>query len=275
MIGAATPLRGVIRRLRRPGQRLLGLADRWLPNQGSRTRVAESAAYWTDTSQPNWAANSHWRDDVGTEWTAIGQEHYERVRARRSHAAGPPADPAGSEFGRVLEWGSGGGANAVVFAPRSREFVAADVSAPSLEECRRQVSRATDAPLTTVLIDSEHPESVLETVAPGSVDLFLCFYVFELLPSEDYALRILRLSHELLAPGGFAEIQVKYRTEARDTRSITRAYKRNLSNMTTFGIEQFWVAAEQVGYEPLDVQLVPVNALDERYAYFGLRKPSS
>lgn len=262
----------VVDRLRRLRRLVLARADRLLPGQDGPARIAQSASYWADSSTPNWATNSHWRDGLEEGWNDIGLEHYARVRQAVRAAGGVETDQ-GPEFGRVIEWGCGGGANAVVFAPRSRAFVAADISESSLQECRRQVGRVTDVPLTTVLIDSGHPEGALPTIGAGSIDLFLCFYVFELLPSEEYALRVLRLSQQLLAPGGVAEIQVKYRTQDRRTRSMSRSYERNLARMTTFAIDEFWQEAADIGFEPLFVQLVPVNAFDERYAYFALRKP--
>ena len=60
-----------------------------------------------------------------------------------------------------------------------------------------------------VLIEASDPDAALTRVA-GPCDLFLCTYVFELLPSPEYGLRLLRIAHQLLAPGGIAIVQVKH-----------------------------------------------------------------
>jgi hypothetical protein len=42
--------------------------------------------------------------------------------------------------------------------------------------------------------------------------------------------------------------------------------------MTTYGIDEFWIAAGRMGFEPQAIVLVPRNRLDERYAYYALSK---
>ena len=78
------------------------------------------------------------------------------------------AEPA---FGRVVEWGCGGGANAVQIAPVAREFIGVDVSSESLQECARQVEARCDAPFRPVLVDVRDPEAALRDVTE-SWDVF-------------------------------------------------------------------------------------------------------
>ncbi len=59
----------------------------------------------------------------------------------------------------------------------------------------------------------------------------------------------------------------------RRTRGHRRNYRRNLADMTTFGIDEFWLQAEECGLTPRPVSLVPRNRLDSRYAYYALTKP--
>ncbi len=42
--------------------------------------------------------------------------------------------------------------------------------------------------------------------------------------------------------------------------------------MTTFHIDEFWRLAQTAGLEPALLSLVPVNGLDEQYAYYALTK---
>ncbi|WP_017985561.1 methyltransferase domain-containing protein [Amycolatopsis methanolica] len=103
--------------------------------------------------------------------------------------------------------------------------------------------------------------------------MFLCLYVFEVLPTPEYGERILRLAHRMLAPGGLALIQIKYDEGRWLTRPRRRSYRTGPAQMTTYAIPEFWKLAARVGLRPEAIELVPENELDERYAYFFLTRP--
>lgn len=238
----------------------------------SESRIAaDSQRYWTETGGARWKADSHWQDaDVfgGDLWARIGQRHlamFERG-ARMVEFTRP--------WGRVVEWGCGGGANAVHFAKRCREFVGVDISAESLRECGRQVAATSDTVFRPVLVEAGEPERAIELIGPGC-DIFLCFYVFELVPSPEYGERLLLIARDLLAPGGLALIQIKYDEGRFWTRPRRRAYRSGVADMTTYPIPEFWQLAVKCGLRPESVELVPKNELDERYAYFLLSRPSA
>ena len=241
--------------------------DRWErfgPGQPAAAVESEAQSYWRDTAQPGWRSNSHWHEGIQDHWDDVGASSLalaERL-ARITGAALPS--------GRTVEWGAGGGANAVRFAPRCTEFIAVDIARESLQECERQVARVTSTPCRTVLIDVAHPETAVAEIGPGSCDLFLCLYVMELVPSQRSGLRLLDIAARLLAPGGVALVQTKYSTAASSSRSRRRAYRRDLANMTTYAIDEFWEEADARGLRPLAVTLVPRDPLDERYAYYLL-----
>jgi hypothetical protein len=122
-----------------------------------------------------------------------------------------------------------------------------------------------------VLADVAHPESAARQI-PDKCDLFLCFYVLELVPTPEYGLRLLHIARNLLADDGIALVQIKYSTGSWRTRSRRRRYRPSvLASMTTYRIEEFWTAAAACGLRPRLISLVPKNALDERYAYFLLQ----
>ena len=231
--------------------------------------VGDSQSFWDSPPEDDsWRNNSHWRngsafpdDDA---WLAVGAGHlalYEKM-ARAQQYDRP--------LGRIVEWGSGGGANAVHFAPRSQEYIAVDVTATSLAECERQVRAVCDTPFTAVLADVADPEAAAQQI-PRTCDLFLCLYVLELVPTPEYGLRLLRIARDLLADDGLALVQIKYSTASWRTRSRKRRYRSSTAaSMTTYRIEEFWTAATACGLEPQLVTLVPKNDLDERYAYFLL-----
>lgn len=232
--------------------------------------VDDAKAYWVDgVSEPTWRSFSHFRDaDVfrTTEWEAVGQGHWklfeQMARVR----------PRDGKYSRIVEWGCGGGSNALAFAPHGDEFIGVDVTRASLDECARQLAEQRPATrFTPVLADMTHPEKAAEQVGP--VDLFLCVYVLELVPSPDYGLRIMRIAHELLNQGGLAFVQIKYQTTDWRTASRRHRYRGSVAaGMTSYPIDEFWTQMESVGFQPEACHLVPRNNLDSRYAYYLLSK---
>jgi 2-polyprenyl-3-methyl-5-hydroxy-6-metoxy-1,4-benzoquinol methylase len=230
---------------------------------------AAAQRYWTE---PHQGRGSHWKSTArfaeGDLWTRIGVRHLGMLsRAARILGAGPA-------LGRVMEWGCGGGANAVQIAPVAREFIGVDVSAESLQECARQVEARCNTPFRPVLVDVRDPEAALGDIT-GPCDVFLCVYVLELIPSPAYGERILRIAQEVLAPGGLALVQIKYDTGAWRTRPRRLSYRFSPGNTTTYPIHSFWELAVRCGFEPRYVELVPEDELDERYAYFVMVKPDA
>lgn len=258
----------LLKRLAKPA--LLRAARLLRVSQSEGAVARASADYWAGGDDERFRANSHWRggafDDAT--WLALGRPHLDLWR---QFAAFAGLDPSPR---RVVEWGCGGGANAVHFAPLAERFVGVDVSRATLDECGRQLDReGLGDRYEPVLADVEHPEAAAATIA--ACDLFLCTYVFELLPGPDHARRLLRVARGLLRPGGAALVQFKYATDDPRTRGRRWAYRLNLANTTTFRAEAFWTLADDCGLTPRCLTLVPKQPLvgDERYAYFLLTRP--
>lgn len=252
--------------LRSAKRRLASVVDRaGLVAESTDRRARDAAEYWNHANEPDWQANSHWRGAPGfaedDRWMAIGQAHL----AMLDELAPPGWSGRNGSLGRVVEWGVGGGANALAFASRASEFVGVDVSAQSLEEAGRQLE-ATGTPYVAVPTTVDDTTAAVTAIGP-MCDVFLCLYVLELVPSREHGLAILDAARDVLRPGGVGLIQAKYRTDSWRTRSRGRRYARNLANMTTFGIEEIWRACADRGLRPHAVRLVPRNDLDERYAY--------
>jgi hypothetical protein len=233
--------------------------------------IADSQKYWNDTSDRSRRA-AHWRgmgifaDD--SRWLALGREHlqlYEQF-ARAVDLKHAPK--------RIVEWGCGGGMNAIQFGCLADEFYGIDISTSTLEECGRQMAATGLLNFKPVLINAAHPEAALGQVQ-GPCDLFLSTYVFELVPTPEYGIRILRIAYELLAPGAIAVIQIKYSEAKAKTQSRAWAYAKNLAWNATYRIEDFWQATVQSGFTPKMVTLQPRQPLvnDRNYAYFLLQKP--
>ncbi len=260
-------------RIRQAGGRAEDLVQRVLARAGlaqSESRIAGDAQdYWAESGSAKWKSNSHWRDGSvfdGTDlWSEIGRRHVDMFD-RGARMLSFPA-----QWDRVVEWGCGGGANAVHFAKRTREFVGVDVVAETLDECGRQVAAHSDAAFTPVLAEVAHPERVVPDI--GTCDVFLCCYVFELIPTPEYGARLLRIAHDVLRPGGLALIQVKYHDGGFWNRPRRRGYRTSVAGMTTYSVPEFWELVTACGLRPAAVELVPENELDRRYAYFLIAKP--
>ncbi len=234
--------------------------------RGSRTWRA-AHAYWAGAADEHWKSNSHFRDGLGAEaFDEVGRDHLAlyQVFAR--------ALPREVDPGVVVEWGCGGGANAIAFAPLATEFIGVDVSAESLAECADQVGRVCSTPVRTRTVDLADPAAAA-TGLDGTCDTFLCLYVIELTSGPEAALDIVRIAERLLKPGGLAMIQVKYHTADLRTRGRHRRnYASNVAATTTFAIDEFWLRAQDCGLQPRLITLVPQNRLDVRYAYYALTK---
>lgn len=227
--------------------------------------AADAQAYWSAPDSKRWGSNSHWRNDFDDGlWLGMGAEHLAMYR-RAARALDLDA-----EGRRVVDWGCGGGANAVHFAPHAAQYVGVDVSGETVTECGRQVAAVCDTVFRPVVVDVADPEAAVGAV--GACEVFLCFYVLELVPTPEYGARLLRIARDLLTPGGLALVQIKYSDGRWSTRPRRRAYKSGLADMTTYPIEGFWQLAEECGLTPRHVELVPRNELDERYAYFTLTR---
>jgi len=250
-------------------RRVQDLSRRTRPNDGRRVR--DSHKFWTDPARSDLTTIMHWRGegpfrDDGL-WLDLGRRHLSMLKR-----AAEWADIA-FPVERIVEWGCGGGMNAVHFAREASVYFGVDVNERSLEECVRQVRAEAAGNCIPVLITAGDPEFVSGTL-DEPCDLFFSSYVFELLPSITYGLRVLRVAHDLLRPGGVALIQVRYHSGVRAVSRERVAYAKNWFSSTSFSIEEFWIASQEIGFEPLYVTLVPLQPeLDEsRYAYFALKK---
>ena len=228
--------------------------------------AAAAGRYWSGSAERPWTRDmSHWRgqgrwsDDAL--WSSIGHEHVEMFDAfRRQVGHVRPVR-------RMLEWGPGGGANALAFAPRVEALYGVDVSAPNLRECGRQLADAGYAGWHPVHIDAGRPADVLDAVA-DPIDLVLCTAVFQHFPGQAYGLEVLRVMRELLTPGGLAIVQTRYDDGSAELRPKDRDYARNVVTFTSYTVEAFWDGCHAAGLRPASVVLQP----ERRYAYYWLTK---
>jgi SAM-dependent methyltransferase len=265
--GYLRPLYGPLKRGMQGGLDLLGNLRR------ENSIVNSAQRYWDAAGHSaRGRSSAHFRDaevfeGAAESWLRLGQQHLQLYQMFVRAVGGQ------QRLERVLEWGCGGGANAVHFAPLCREFVGVDIADETLAECARQVAQVTAVKFTAVKVKVAEPEAVLAQVE-GPFGLFLCTYVFELIPSRAYGARLLDIAWQLLAPGGMAMIQIKYPERASWSSAKRWDYAKNHANATQYAIEEFWQEAERAGFAAQLVHLVPRDPVvhDSRYAYFCLTK---
>lgn len=228
--------------------------------------------YWAkDYSNTNLAQDAHWKNNGKFEdhqrWFGLGKEHLDLILNYSSILSFQ------LPVKQIVEWGCGGGANAVHFSPFTEKYVGIDITSESLVECNKQILESGRNNFHPVLINASTPESVLNEQIK-EVDLFICTYVYELFPSPAYGLTILNLANKMLKNEGIALIQIRYNDGKKGMRPKRWGYKLHPYVMTTYTLEEFWENSKEYGFEPVSVYLKPHQPLvnDYSYAYFFLKK---
>jgi hypothetical protein len=234
--------------------------------------AADSDRFWNDGDNASLRGISHWRgtgpfQDDDALWLETGRFHFE-LGQKAAAWSGLEAP-----MGPVVEWGAGGGMNAVHFAPVCSTFYAVDINAESLTECARQGAEAGCHNIVPIHISAGEPDKVLSAIGEPC-GFFLSTYVFEALPTPASGLQILKVAFDLLRPGGLGLVHYRYASMP-GSASKGRDYSRNWVRMTTYRNDELWVACEKMGFSPLFLVLAPTqpefNETD--YGYLAFMKP--
>ena len=230
--------------------------------------IEEAQQYWNDASRQELQQFTHnrgagvFKDEE--KWLSIGRHSLDIFQQLAK------AVPRNEPLENILEWGCGGGANALYFAPLAQQtFYGLDISGEALNECASQLAKEGIHNYQMVEINATNPEKALQNIT-RPMDLFFCIHVLEVFPSKGYTERILAISQQLLRPGGMAFLQFKYTTPSWDTQPKRWSYSSDPPNMTTYWIDEFWQVCEKHGLMPQVMKLVPPqNPKDSgrRYAY--------
>jgi len=237
-----------------------------ITEQPLETLAADAKSYWSQSALRPWVADmSHWRgrgrwaDD--TVWTSIGRDHVALFHQLCLLSART------TPIRTMLEWGPGGGANALAFAPIAPRIYGVDISPANLQECARQLSQSNFRAFHPIEIEAAQPERVLASVSEP-IDFALSTAVFQHFPSKEYGQRVLNILHRLLDPNGSALIQTRSDDGSETLRCKTSDYAKNVVTFTSYRIEEFWDNCMQAGFHPLSLTLKPEPA----YAYYFLQK---
>lgn len=239
----------------------------------SESKIAsDSQDYWNqDYSNPILAQDAHWKNkgifEDHQRWLSMGKEHLDLILSYSSILGFQ------LPVKQIVDWGCGGGANAVHFAPFAEKYIGIDITSESLAECKKQILECGINNFHPILIDASSPESIL-TKNINEVDLFHCLYVFEQFPSPAYGLNILKIANKMLKNDGVAFIQIRYNDGRKEEKPKRWGYKLRPYRMTTYTLEEFWENAKAIGFEPVGIFLKPQQPLvrDTCYAYYFLKK---
>jgi hypothetical protein len=245
---------------------LYGIYERHVP-QSERKRICDCAAYWARSGEDSqtkdlahWLGEGRWSDEI--RWSQIGERHFSMYKMLCTLKGRRPVQT-------MVEWGPGGGANAVRFSIEVARIYGVDVSDANLRECERQLRKRGFSGFEPCLIPAEQPEKALEYIS-SPVDLFLSTAVYQHFPSKGYGVRVTEIASHLLVQDGLCIIQVRYDDKKNVFRTKVRNYFRNAISFTSYSIAEFWGVLCEAGLEPLCVSLEPrVN-----YAYFLAVKKS-
>jgi len=161
----------------------------------------------------------------------------------------------------MIEYGPGGGANAVKFAPKVSKFYGIDIAKENLKECGCQLEQIGFKNYVPVHI--AEPKDCLH-IPP--VDFFLCVAVYQHFPSKEYGVEVGKIAYDLLKEQGLAIIQIRY--AGKYYKPKKRDYRANVITFTSYGLDEFWNILKKIGFEPLYLQLRP----ETNYAYYFATK---
>jgi SAM-dependent methyltransferase len=237
--------------------------------------AAQAREVWRDPSTKDLASHSHACGHYGAGtgidplvWKQIGEDAYNQFRdaANALHMRWLS--------GVVLDYGCGHGAQASAFAKHTDEIIGVDIQPDALEEFATNVRAASEfVNVSTVTIDE--PEDMLTRIQPSTVDAFVSYYTFELIPGQRYGERILRVAFELMRPGAIGFVQFKYPTGRWDETRRRGYSTRNLADTTKYRPDEFWAMVERAGFTPGHITIVERDVLDKHYGYMSFVKPGN
>ena len=237
-----------------------------LPAQTESQRTKDAAQFWSQCENSGQIREySHWVGEGifenSDKWAGVGETHFQMWKQFTTICREEQANK------RMREWGSGGGANAIVFAKVFENFFGVEISAASLNECEKQLETRGIKGFTPMLINTESPEEVINRI-DEPFDFFMAAGVFHHFPSKAYGARVLSVANAILRPGAFALIQIRYDDLRPKYKPKSRDYKTHAIHFTSYKLDEFWKLASDKGFTPRYIELQPsVN-----FAYFYLIK---
>jgi len=210
--------------------------------------LTDSQAFWSSSDKLNdikdhahWKGEGRWKDEE--KWLGIGRNHINLLKSFIKYLN------YDKSIDSVLEWGSGGGSNAIAFSQLAKRYYGVDTSEPTLEQCRNELSTIHNLEFKPILIDIDYPEKVVEEI-DQKCDLFLSTAVFQHFPSKQYGIRVTKLAYEILNDKSLAIIQVRYEGDDIKFKPKRKFYNQNVITFTSYKIEEYWDVLINTGFKP-------------------------
>ncbi len=216
--------------------------------------------------QSHWRGHGRWADD--SLWLQIGKVTINRLNSVLRYV-GLSSEEFWSQPRTVLEWGPGGGANAVALAPYANEFYGVDVSPRNLAEAERQVLALGSLCFRPVLLEADPADLIRYVKNP--IDVFVSTAVFQHFPSKDYGEKVLRVLAQSSCKGAIGSIQIRYDNGNPKFAPIDRIddYRDRHITANSYAIDEFVDICRKFRFETLYISDVRTA---NNYATFALRR---
>jgi hypothetical protein len=203
--------------------------------------------------QSHWRGIGRWKND--SDWINIGKSTLQRLKWIM-RADGIEFEEEGKK-NTILEWGPGGGANAVGLMKYCNQYYGIDISKLNLDEAARVMqSEGSNAFIPIHLKTS--PNVALDFIPEESIDIFISTAVFQHFPSKEYGMQVLKVMRKLLKKKSISYIQFRFdngNPKYKPNESISD-YKNRHIYSNSYSIDEFWAILVDLGYKPLCVSNV-------------------
>lgn len=208
----------------------------------------------------HWRGIGRWRDD--TKWRSIGANTVQLLSECAYFVRKPPFT---SKL-RVLEWGPGGGSNALAMNRFAERYYGVDISAKNLAECRRMLAEeGIQDYFQPVLIESSL--TAVDKSVDAPIDVFVSTAVFQHFPSKDYGVEVLKTVKRISSSDFMGVVQIRYDNGNEKFAPIQdiSEYEEKHITATSYQIDEFWTILRKVGFSP---RYLKVSNSDVNYATF-------
>ena len=207
----------------------------------------------------HWLGEGRWKNHK--KWFEIGEQHYKMFKELVS------ISNCNLSFDTMIEWGPGGGSNAIAFSRKFQTYYGVDISVANLMECEKQLQKNNYKGFRQVLFNDLN-DKILIDIIHEPVSFFLSTAVFQHFPSKEYGARVLKIIYQILDNNGIALIQIRYDNGSSLFRDKKINYTKNVATFTSYKIDEFWDLLIELGFSPLLCKLNTEN----NYAYYFIQK---
>ena len=233
-------------------------------------KIKEASIFWnreklgnsdTFASLSHWQNSRNWDENRFKAWGELNLQRYKQLITYMQSEK--------DSVKRVIEWGPGGGSNAVAFLSKLNcHYTAVDISIENLQETQRQC-RNFEKNLNTIHIDITNIEHVLRVLSISSFDLFLITSVIPHLPTREHFERIMKIAYKLLKPNGFFIGSVIIGSK---TRATKKSYFHSPNSSLIYTFQDFNFLMRKSGFEITYLTLDNFTSKKTTYCFYFCRK---